>query len=378
MVLSSIKHYLKEKYTIRSYERTFSHNYNFAKRFLLEYPQKPLVDRDKKQIDAYWKQYGISFKDYSWFQMYYGITNIHDPRFIPDPIAGYVLYNFYNNHLMIKGWDDKNFYQKLCPAVVFPDALCHCVEGKLYDKNWNFYSRDNIKDLSISIFENTTSREIIVKESRNTDSGRGVMKYKINCSSDIERIIRSNISSNYIIQNAIHQHKFLSQFNESSVNIFRIVSWRRGGEIVTFPASIRYGIQGSITDVSFIDSQEIVNVVGINDDGLVKSIFVCLQGKQTNPIKLKEYRFEKMNELLEIVKEAHKCLPLFDIIGWDFTVDDNDNFICIEYNLVWPGTVLYQFANGPFAGDMTDSFLAVLKNSEQINRIPKSFRCDIP
>ena len=65
----------------------------------------------------------------------------------------------------------------------------------------------------------------------------------------------------------------------------------------------------------------------------------------------------------------------FDIIGWDFTVTDDDKIVCIEYNVQRPGTVFYQYVNGPFFGEHTDKVLEFLKDKEnQKKYIPKRLR----
>ena len=44
------------------------------KGYLKNIPQPELTTEEKREIDAYWKQYGIRFKNYDWFQWYYGFT----------------------------------------------------------------------------------------------------------------------------------------------------------------------------------------------------------------------------------------------------------------------------------------------------------------
>ena len=41
-----------------------------------------LSDKDKDEIVAYWKQYGITVKNFDGIRWYYGVTGTHDPRFI--------------------------------------------------------------------------------------------------------------------------------------------------------------------------------------------------------------------------------------------------------------------------------------------------------
>ena len=90
----------------------------------------------KKEIDDYWRQYGIKFPDYSWFRMFYCVTGIHDKKFVPDPLMG-MLFPYYNPEIYVKGLDDKNLYDVLCPELTFPYTIGHIVKGYLYDNKWN-------------------------------------------------------------------------------------------------------------------------------------------------------------------------------------------------------------------------------------------------
>ena len=94
------------------------------------YPE--LTQNDIDDINKFWSKYGIKFPDYSWFKMFYAETGIHDPRFIPHSIA-FVLYPCFNNRIVEKGWDDKNFYDRFVPAIRFPESLCHYVNGYFHD-----------------------------------------------------------------------------------------------------------------------------------------------------------------------------------------------------------------------------------------------------
>jgi hypothetical protein len=64
-------------------------------------------------------------------------------------------------------------------------------------------------------------------------------------------------------------------------------------------------------------------------------------------------------------------LRYFDVVGWDVTVDSDSRVICIEYNIKYPGTIIYQFAHGPFAGEKTNEFLSFLTSEENTRFIPK-------
>ncbi len=45
--------------------------------------------------------------------------------------------------------------------------------------------------------------------------------------------------------------------------------------------------------------------------------------------------------------DNHSKFPSYGILGWDFTVDNNDTVICLEYNARIPGIVQSQALLGP-------------------------------
>ena len=272
------------------------------------------------------------------------------------------------------GWDDKNVYEKLTTSCEFPYSLCHCINGNFYDHEWRFYSKDDILQLSDKIIMDLgKDTDFICKETCNTSFGKGVKKVEINSIGGISNFLNQYKSKNFILQKRIAQHSFFNQFNPTSANIIRVISWRYEGIINILSASIRFGMKGSFSDVAFVNGKEIVNVVGIDNDGYVKDRFVSLDGNNSNPPQIREKKVPSWDKLLETVKKAHQDLLFFDFVAWDFMIDVKGDPICIEYNIHWPGSVLYQYAHGPLAGDYTNQFLDFLKTAPS-SMIPIIFR----
>ena len=75
--------------------------------------------------------------------------------------------------------------------------------------------------------------------------------------------------------------------------------------------------------------------------------------------------------MLDIVKQNHLMIDRFDIVVWDLTIDKQENPIYFEWNVQWPGTVWYQFVNGPFYGEKTEETLQFLNDEKnRYNYIP--------
>ena len=308
--------------------------------------------------------------------MYYHVTGIHSPRFLVNIFVHSVLYKYYNLQEDVHGWDDKNIYERLNKKVKFPTSLAHRINGRFYDSDYNVYDNtdEGLAALSERIFEALRGdTSMIVKESKDSSAGKGVKLIKdISRAEDVKHLLRTNDSENYIIQKKLVQHPFFDQFCSSSVNIVRIMSWRDKNEVKLFPATIRYGVEGTETDISYKDGKEIANVVGVNEDGTINDKFMSFDGEAKTHPTITDKQIPNWQILKRAVEAAHQEMFHFDFIGWDFTIDENGEPICIEYNIYSPGTILYQYANGPLAGKYTEEFLAILKERQDL--IPRMFR----
>ena len=375
-LLSKSTSCLMDLYSRRLYDHVFDVEYTAAAKFLAKHPQPELSQADKVAIDSYWKQFGILFPDYSWQQMFYGVTGMHDPRFIPDFIAFAPICEYYNDKSSIAGWEDKNLFDHLVPAIKFPPVLAHIYKGNVYDKDWNIFVDDNLDQLCDSIFEQIKDdHSLIIKATKATQTGKGVKLISVEKPDDIKTAIINNRHSDNVVQRRIQQSAFMSQFCSTAVNIFRIITWRHQGKIEVLSASIRYGVEGHFTDVAFIKGEEIVNTVGVNNDGTVNSRFVSLRGNAEPPEHFNQPMVPNYDKIIDMAKQGHKNLFPFDFVGWDITLDQDDIPVCIEFNVRRPGTIVYQFANGPMAGELTDEFLSFLNKDGNLEKyIPKKYR----
>lgn len=327
-----------------------------------KYNIQDLTLQEKNEIKDYWAQYGISIYDFSWHRMFYSVTGTHDPRFIPDLVAGLVIYEYYNDRTYENTWRDKNMFDRLLPDIPFPRVL-----GKKI-RNRFITSCNSITDekFAYEVFSKiTTNKDIIIKNTRSTGFGRGVKKYHIENVWDVIAALKDWAQcENYIIQECIQQHDLLSRFNNSSCNMIRVCSYRHDNDVDILFAAVRAGIPGAITDISFVNGAEQVRVVGINNGSFAKKML------NQDGIIISEYSEEipvpAWEQIVRIIKKNHLLVDNFDIIGWDFTIDKFENPICFEWNVQWPGTVLYQYVNGPLYGLKTETVLGFL--NDQANR----------
>ena len=251
------------------------------------------------------------------------------------------------------------------------------MKNNLYDCAYNHICNDNKINLeSIESLISEYPCEVILKKSSNTAVGKGVKLYKLANRKDTLNMLIENFSFDFIVQERLVQHTIMNQLCSSSVNIIRIMTWRdNNGEIKVFPACIRHGIEGYFTDMAFIDGIEVGNIIAIDDKGRLGGPLVGFNGRDIKEHFMSGTHIPNWNIVIKQVKEGHRRIFFHDIVAWDIAIDVNGKPVCIEYNIKEPGTILYQFASGPYAAENTDNILSFLRNKEnQQKYLPKFFK----
>lgn len=361
---------------------TVRRNYNYRKEIKLahnrleNFPQPKLTSSEIKEINDFWQQFGIRFKDYSWFQLYYGMTGIHSPKFIPQELYFYSILPYYNNQRVRDAYKDKNAFDLILPTHFFPATIIKRIGGYFYDKNGN-YITDNPNDKALIDFL-LDEKEVVVKNAMDSGRGENVRKYSIQSTQDVIKILNTWTVKDYIVQKVIKQHPFFAQFNESSVNIIRVNTWYHEGKVEISTPVLRFGMPGYSTDCCFIDGVEVVHLAGITEDGYLRDKIVDLRGEVTELstyITSNNDRVPAWDKIKEMVTEGASKLKHFRLVGWDITVTEEGEPKVIEYNILAPSTYSSQATDGPMWGDYTEALLAFLKDKKnQDIYIPKMYR----
>lgn len=381
-VFGSARNYLKRCF--KDERANYRYNKYESNREPINYIKKhnspKLSDNEVKEIDHFWSRYHVKFKDYSWFQMFYSATGVHDPRFIPDPFMGMVIYPHYNDKTKSYAYADKNMCSVFLPDIRFPEVIGKRINGRYIDLEGNYYGEilsDEYCDILYETLKKTNTNTIIVKVAVGSYAGWGVKKYFIDSVESIKNALKEMDNKNLVIQKCIRQHLFFEQFNQSSVNIMRLITWRHGDKVDLLSSYIRFGLPGASTDVVHINGKELFNIILLNSSGEISDYSINQDYDSTLLSDIKLTTVPNWGKLLRTIKTAAINMNYFDVIGWDVTVDETGEPVCIEYNLRWPGTIVTQVAKGPFAGEHTESFLSFLEDPALAkNCIPHALYCE--
>ena len=157
---------------------------------------------------------------------------------------------------------------------------------------------------------------------------------------------------NFVIQDAVKQHSELAKLCPTSVNTIRIVTYRRGLDIVVIYAVMRIGKFGSEVDNTSAGGM----TCRINDDGSLSKYAICskpagLFDKNEAGVVFEKFKVPYYDAIVKKAKEMHIRMPHFHMVGWDFTVNDKNQVEFIEMNAPFG---LHKPAAGPGFGEYTE------------------------
>lgn len=312
-----------------------------------------------------WRQYDpkLSPIAYRVFSRYIGPNMDIVPMEICSLICEPVLtpYNFRDFY------SDKNSFDLLFPEGTLPNTFMRKSRGRFLTQNYAPIINQQVDN----ILNGIDCKELIVKPTLSS-SGKGVEKFFrdgstwVNKKNEILSLeyLNMNYKNDCIVQEAFIQHPFFSQFNESSVNSIRMVSYRDSlGLIHVLNSFLRIGTKGSVVDNAHAGGM----FVGVDNEGRLGK-YVCDQygRKQTffNNIDFSTGSFviPHWNSICEKVVELSHYIIHHDLIAWDVILDTEGKPHILEVNVGGYGGWAFQFTSGSMFGDYTDD---VMKTSIQ-------------
>lgn len=317
----------------------------------------PLSKEQRDDIIAYYsKSYGKKVPVY-WHQYFFSRNGSFSVKYIPTCFYHSDIVYKLNNYDLRHAYVDKGIYD-----VFFPDIL----RPKTYVKNINGYYYDESKPISR---EEALERchNLVGAVSKPTQEGMwgsGVKVFsshdgKIDDGSTIGALMDS-YGKNFIVQERIQQHESMALLNPTSLNTLRVLSYRQGNEVFILYVVVRIGRKGKSVD------NETAGGINADVDLATGRIKDCAYGTPSEKrimvtdvgTVLKGFQIPSFDLVKNEVKELHLRLPYFNLIGWDFGIDEKGCPVMIEWNRA---PDLSQTAHGPAFGEMTDEILKRIK-----------------
>lgn len=309
-----------------------------------------------------WDSYGIKYSPLSYkiFTKYIGVNDIN---IIPLEICAGIVEPILTPELYRAYYNDKNSYDSLFSEFLMPETLIRNINGTYFDKNYKILTNIDESLVYIAKFY----EKIIVKPTREA-SGRGVQLFNNVNGKFINKegytldksYLSDNYKSNYIIQDIVKQSSFGSQFNESSLNTIRVVTYRSvmTGKTHVINSIMRIGAKGNCIDNAHgggmfvgIDKNGKIGKYACNWLGEKKSIFNNIDFENN------EYIIPKFKDICQFAIDLSDKIIHHNLIAFDIALNEKEQPILIESNIGGFSAWLFQFTNGSAFGKYTDEIM---------------------
>lgn len=366
---SQVKSYAK--HMIYSYRQAQSLKYFFDKTtqyMAIHKTLKPLPLEHKEAVLNYWSKFingggGSNAQrlklTLDWHTIIYNVNQSHplDVRYLDNPFYYLNILPYFNPQNYASIFADKNYYDTLFPHHHKPKSIIKNIRGNFYQPH------NNNPNVFIPIDKNSAIQlmksyeKVVVKPTESDTTGSGKNVQILNTQQDEALITQTlqDYKNDYIVQEFIQQHSYLSNLNESSVNTFRIMTLLYKGKIHTLPSSLLVGDTRPTSNGGFFR-------IGIDQSGNLRNFIIKGKGEAISSLPNIKGDFDvqipHFLDVIDVAKSMHMCIPHIRLVGWDFSLDKVGNPIFIELNPMCPSCEIIELCNTPLFGDLSDEIFA--------------------
>ena len=296
----------------------------------------PLSDIQKRQAKEYWLELTGKTINTRWHQLLYTKTGEFKVSYMPFEIYSELISCQIPSDRVMSYFDDKCLYKYFLRDFSLPYRVVECCEGVYY------LPEVGIKEVSLSaVLERCNNLSAcIIKPSKGSSAGIGVKMINtvdgvvLGENRPVESLIAS-YNGNFVIEKRIEESECLARLNPSSCNTLRIHTWRNSHKekCEFISAYVRIGRSGKVTDNASTGgiTCQVMNNGKLGDNPCIVNPYTKID-KTDADIELSGYQIDGYQEMVDTAIQAHSCLPLFGIIGWDICMNNSGTPTIIEFN----------------------------------------------
>lgn len=330
----------------------------------------------EKEWLHYWSVFGVKANPIQYRVFSHYIKS--DIRIVPEDICHDFIEPILNPFRFVGYYADKNIFDKLFSKGVLPKTLLRKMGGFYYDADYNPVILTN--NLVTNLIGNSTTGRAILKPSVGGMSGRGVCLLEQDVSGsvflgngqEVNKDFLDKLGQDFIIQEAVEQCAFISQFNPSSANTLRLSIYRsvKDNKCHLTGAILRIGGKGSIVDNAHSGGC----YVGINKDGSFCHEVLDQYGQRKkvfNGVNFdNNFIYPNWEKVVEFGKSICEKIQHHRLIALDIVLDQNDEPLLIEFNVLYYSSWLFQYTTGPAFGEYTNEIIEYcLKHRNELENI---------
>jgi hypothetical protein len=318
-------------------------------------------------IDKYyekWRKLDKRVEKYSYILYSTFIGNT--PDIVPENIGHRRITPALNPPLFAEFYSDKNMYELYMADINMPKVFARRVDGgKLVDKDFKPLNKGILGAIPADC------QKVVLKPSVDTDSGVGVMIFKRLADGEWRSIKENETLSDhflqqykwdFVIQEALVQHPFLSQFCPTSINTLRIYVYKSvvDDEIHLLNSVMRIGKNGSVVDNAHAGGVMVAidEETGVMDKNAIDANYNKYDEWNGISFKDNEYIVPDWDKITTFAKRVASKNVRCHLFALDITIDKDGNPILIESNIknyaYWMAMVAGKSTFGRFTDEIID------------------------
>lgn len=324
------------------------------------------LDFDKK-IDGEieylkkWNSYGFKINPF-FYRLYSTLSGINNIDFVPDVLYATVILPKLNPSEYSFIFSDKNFYDVIFQNKNKPFTLFRSVDNGILDANFS-----KVFDFDVQL-KNLDIQKLIIKPTIDTTGGKNIKVFTktdsgYQCSKGAylsKHFLERYYPNQFLIQEFVTQHKFLQDFNPTSLNTLRVLIYRSFKDEEWKLVSMALRVGGKNSQVDNLNGGGFV--VGINSNHYLNDYAINLKGERSNDlsgINLKSIiKFPFYEKVESFSKEIGKLNPFQRFLGLDIAIDYDGNPMIIEVNNGFIGNDLPHLLGVSVFGEYCDEIIS--------------------
>lgn len=303
----------------------------------------------------------------AWYITYTLISGNCDIDYVPEDLYYSIIEPILNDYTTAKCYSDKNYYDKYYSDLdIFPKTLLRNINGTFYTKDYEFIS-------SIDPIENYLDNlsKIILKPSLISGGGRNVEVFYRKedgayFNSKGEKLTKNYLDAkyqrDYLFQEFIESHSYFKQFNPTSLNTVRVLTYRsiKTNDVMASNCGLRMGKKGAE-----VDNVSLGGVFCFIDESARLSPFAldvfgnrCFSLPSDPDMKFCDVeKVPYIDKVKELAVEIARRNTYHRMLGLDFCIDENKDVRLIEINNWGNDINIFQMHGKPLYREYTDEVL---------------------
>lgn len=297
------------------------------------------------------------------YRRYKAFGRADDVDFVPDDLYYSVIEPTLNNYHVGLAYSDKNMYEALFEAGDFPESILRNVDGCYYDSRYRI-----IRETGIDTLLEPYDR-LVVKPSIGVGGGDKVRVFirqgDAFRSSDGLLLDAPSLAAayggNFVVQKYFEQHDYFRNLNPSSVNGFRLFTYRSVADDAVHVLGARLKVGGPNSEIDNWTNGGVFCGLDLNGQPGKMALTEHMRWVDTLPASgLPVASLGPVPAFAEACEVARRTAPLLRysrLLGFDMCVDRNGCPRIMEINNRYIGILPHQATGGPLFREFTDEII---------------------